>query len=98
MRLLIAEDEKDLNGILVKRLTLAGYSIDSCYDGEEAWSYIEFTDYDGIILDIMMPKINGLDLLKKVRAKNIKIPVLFLTAKDTSSDRVKGLDTGADDT
>lgn len=97
MRLLVAEDEKHLNKTLKERLEKTGYSVDSCYDGEEALYYIENTEYDGIILDVMMPKINGFELLDIIRKRNINTPVLMLTAKDSDEDIIKGLDTGAND-
>ena len=97
MRILIAEDQKDLNRIITKRLSAEGYYVDSCFDGEEALSYIEMAEYDGIILDIMMPKIDGLSVLHSLRKKGIGTPVLFLTARDAVEDRVLGLDSGADD-
>ena len=97
MRILIAEDQKDLNRIITKRLSAEGYSVDSCFDGEEALIYIEMAEYDGIILDIMMPKRDGLSVLHSLREKGIGTPVLFLTARDTVEDRVLGLDSGADD-
>ena len=97
MRILIAEEQKDLNRIITKRLSAEGYSVDSCFDGEEALSYIEMAEYDGIILDIMMPKRDGLSVLHSLRKKGIGTPVLFLTARDAVEDRVLGLDSGADD-
>ena len=97
MRLLVAEDEKYLNKTVSERLTRQGYTVDSCFDGEDALYYIENTDYDGIILDVMMPKMNGFEVLANVRAKKILTPVLMLTAKDSDEDIVKGLDTGAND-
>lgn len=97
MRLLIAEDEKNLNKILAQQFCDNGYSVDACFDGEEALDYIFATDYDAIILDIMMPKADGLEILRKLRSKNIETPVLFLTARDSIADRVEGLDLGADD-
>lgn len=97
MRLLIAEDEKNLNKILAKQLRDSGYTVDACFDGEDALDHIMMTDYDGIILDIMMPKMDGLEVLRKLRAKQIDTPVLFLTARDSVADRVEGLDLGADD-
>ena len=97
MRILIAEDQKDLNRIITKRLSAEGYSVDSCFDEEEALSYIEMAEYDGIILDIMMPKRDGLSVLHSLRKKGIGTPVLFLTARDAVEDRVLGLDSGADD-
>lgn len=97
MRLLIAEDDMDLNEILVTRLKAEHYSVDACFDGEEARDYIEQTDYDAVVLDIMMPKMDGVSLLRTVRRQGNRVPVLFLTAKDTVADRVTGLDAGADD-
>ena len=97
MRLLVVEDQKDLNKIITKHLTAEGYSVDSCFDGEEALDYIDMADYDGIILDIMMPKMDGLAVLRQMRAEGNDTPVLFLTARDAVEDRVEGLDTGASD-
>ena len=97
MRLLVVEDEKDLNRIISKTLTAEGYRVDSCYDGEEATEYILGAKYDVIILDITMPRKDGLTLLKEMRANGDLTPVLFLSARDSIDDRVKGLDTGADD-
>ncbi len=97
MRLLLAEDERDLNRILTKRLTADGYSVDSCFDGEEALDFIHMTEYDAIIMDIMMPKKDGLFVLKQIRKEGNTMPVLFLTAKDSIEDRVLGLDSGAND-
>lgn len=97
MRLLIAEDEKGLNQVLVKRLEGEHYTVDACYDGEAALDYIRMTDYDAIILDIMMPKLDGMKVLKQLRGEGIKAPVLLLTARDGIQDRVAGLDCGADD-
>lgn len=98
MHLLIAEDEPQLNETLTKRLEEAGYVVDSCLDGECAKSYLACTSYDAVILDIMMPKANGYEVLKYLRAKEeAPTPVLFLTALDDIQDRVKGLDAGADD-
>ena len=97
MRILIAEDERSLNEIIVKKLTSDGYSVDACFDGEEAISVLSYTDYDAVILDIMMPKADGFALLRSLREAGKTTPVLFLTAKDAVSDRVKGLDSGAND-
>ena len=97
MRLLVVEDQKDLNKIITKHLTAEGYSVDSCFDGEEALDYIDMADYDGIILDIMMPKMDGLAVLRQMGAEGNDTPVLFLTARDAVEDRVEGLDTGASD-
>lgn len=97
MRLLVVEDEKHLNKTITERLTKIGYSVDGCFDGEDALYHIENAQYDGIILDVMMPKINGFEVLRKMREKNILTPVLMLTAKDTDEDVITGLDTGAND-
>lgn len=97
MRILIVEDEQDLQNILVKRLTNECYSVDACSNGEDALDYIRMTAYDMIILDIMIPRRNGLEVLQTMRSEQINTPVLFLTAKDSIDDRVKGLDLGADD-
>lgn len=97
MRILVVEDTKDMNLLIVKTLKKAGYSVDGCFDGEEAKLHLLGAEYDAILLDIMMPKLNGYELLKQIREEGIDTPVLFLTAKDAVSDRVKGLDLGADD-
>ncbi len=97
MRVLIAEDEMDLNTILNMKLADAGYSVDSCYDGQEAMLYLEAADYDLVILDINMPKADGFAVLESLRRAGKKTPVLFLTARDSISDRVRGLDAGAND-
>ena len=97
MRILVVEDERDLNRVITKRLIKEGYSVDSCYDGEEALLYIAAGEFDVVILDIMMPKMNGMEVVQAMRAKNNATPVLFLTAKDSISDRVAGLDAGAED-
>ena len=81
MRILIAEDQKDLNKILVKKLTAEGYSVDSCFDGEEALDFLDMASYDGVILDIMMPKLDGLAVVKHMRASGDPTPVLFLTGQ-----------------
>ena len=97
MRILIAEDQKDLNKILVRKLSAEGYSVDSCFDGEEALDFLDMASYDGVILDIMMPKLDGLAVVKRMRASGDPTPVLFLTARDSVEDKVKGLDLGAND-
>jgi len=97
MRLLLAEDEHELSNALVAILKHNKYSVDAVYDGEEALEYLEADNYDGVILDIMMPKIDGLEVLRQLRQKGNKIPVLMLTAKSEIDDRVTGLDFGADD-
>lgn len=97
MRILFAEDEQDLNRILTRKLTEEGYSVDSCFDGAEALAYLEAAEYDGAILDVMMPKMDGFSVLKRIREKGRRTPVLFLTARDAVADRVQGLDMGASD-
>lgn len=97
MRILIAEDERDLNAIIEQKLKKQGYSVDACFDGMEALDFIDMAEYDAIILDIMMPKADGFYVLEKLREKGKTTPVIFLTAKDSVADRVKGLDSGAND-
>jgi transcriptional activator protein copR len=91
------EDEKKINDIIVKTLKQEKYGVDGCFDGEEALDYIFSVEYDIILLDIMLPKKNGFEVMESMRKKGIKTPVLFLTARDQIEDRVKGLDLGADD-
>ena len=97
MRILVAEDERDLNEILCKKLRSEDYCIDGCFDGEEALDYLASVDYDAVILDIMMPKRSGLEVVEQLRRQGNQTPVLFLTARDSIDDRVTGLDAGADD-
>lgn len=97
MRILVVEDEKDLNRVISKRLESEGYSVDRCFDGEEALDFIDVGEFDAIIMDIMMPRINGIEVLKQMRSRNNTTPVLLLTARDGIGDRVNGLDAGADD-
>ncbi len=97
MKILVVEDAKDMNLLIVKTLKKAGYSVDSCYDGEEALLYLRGAEYDAVLLDVMMPKTDGYEVLRKLREGKSDTPVLFLTARDAVEDRVKGLDLGADD-
>ncbi len=97
MKLLLAEDEKALSDAVVDILTYHKYIVDAVYNGEDAFDYAMYGDYDGIILDIMMPKRDGLDVLSDLRRNGYKKPVLMLTAKSQISDRISGLDAGADD-
>lgn len=97
MKALIVEDNKDLNYTLTEILQINNFLTDSAFDGEEALDYIENYDYNIIILDIMLPKIDGFNLCKIIREKNIQTPILMLTAKSTTQDKVKGLNIGADD-
>lgn len=97
MRILIAEDETDMNRLIAKRLKSEGYSVDSCHSGTEVFDYLSCAEYDALLLDIMMPGMDGLQVLKKLRTAGNHVPVLLLTAKDSIEDRVTGLDAGADD-
>ena len=97
MRILIAEDQKDLNKILTKKLSAEGYSVDSCFDGQEALDCMRVADYDGVILDVNMPRLDGFGVVKAMRADGMQAPVLFLTARDSIEDKVTGLDLGASD-
>lgn len=97
MRILIAEDEQDLNRLICMKLKSSGYVVDSALDGEEALDFLEMADYDAVILDINMPKADGLEVLRRFRAAGKSTPVLFLTARDSIDDRVLGLDSGAND-
>lgn len=97
MRLLVVEDQKDLNDIIVRKLEREGYAVDACYDGSDALDFINGAEYDGIILDILLPGVTGLSILAEMRAKGNSTPVLLLTALGDVEDRVAGLDAGADD-
>ncbi len=96
MRILVVEDEKHLNRIISEAVEDEGYSVDSCYNGVEALEYLECAGYDVIILDVMMPKMNGLELVRKLRDRGDNTPVLFLTARDAVADKVEGLESGGD--
>lgn len=97
MRLLLAEDEEALSKALVTILKHNNYAVDAVFDGQQALDYLECGIYDGLILDLMMPKVDGITVLKTIRRKGNKIPVLILTAKSEVDDKVFGLDCGADD-
>ncbi|WP_249029702.1 response regulator transcription factor [Tannockella kyphosi] len=97
MRILVCEDEENLNRLISKKLKLEGYAVDSCFNGEEGLYYVEQTIYDLVILDVMMPIMDGHQLLDAMRKAGIEYPVLFLTAKDSNEDIVEGLDLGAND-
>lgn len=97
MRILVVEDEKKVAGFIKKGLEEESYAIDVAYDGVEGEYMASINDYDVIVLDIMLPKKSGFDVVKDLRAKNIKTPVLLLTARDSVEDKVKGLNSGADD-
>lgn len=98
MRILVVEDERDLNKILVKKLTLEGYLCDSCFDGDQALAYLQSNAvYDAVLMDVMIPKLSGFEVLASIRSAQNMTPVLLLTARDSIQDRVSGLDLGADD-
>ena len=97
MRLLLCEDEVELSDGLVAILKHNNYSVDAVYDGAEALDYLEAIEYDGVILDIMLPKVDGLSVLKQIRSNGNQVPVIMLTAKSEIDDKVIGLDYGADD-
>ena len=97
MKILVVEDEKDLNNIITKHLKKNNFSVDSVFNGEEALEYLEYGAYDLIVLDIMLPKINGYEVVKKLRENKNETAVLMLTARDSIEDKIKGLDLGADD-
>lgn len=96
LRILVVEDEKHLNRIISEAMEDEGYSVDSCYNGVEALEYLVCANYDVIILDVMMPKMGGLELVRRLREKGDSTPVLFLTARDSVADRVNGLESGGD--
>lgn len=97
MRVLVVEDEKDLNSIICSKLVKEGYNVDACYDGQAALDYMEAENYDGAIMDIMIPNKDGITVLHEMRNAGIQVPVLFLTAKTETQDIVRGLDAGASD-
>ncbi len=97
MRLLLAEDEKEMSNAICAVLKHEHFSVDAVYDGQDAYDYLETGEYDGAILDIMMPKMDGITVLKKIRGQGISTPIIMLTAKSQLDDKVEGLDAGADD-
>ncbi len=97
MRLLLCEDEKELSNALVKILKHYNYEVDAVYNGEEALDYLQSDNYDAVILDVMMPVLDGLNVLKIIRSEGNSIPVIMLTAKSQIDDKVTGLDLGAND-
>lgn len=97
MRVLVVEDEKDLNSIICSKLVKEGYNVGACYDGQAALDYMEAENYDGAIMDIMIPNKDGITVLREMRNAGIQVPVLFLTAKTETQDIVRGLDAGASD-
>ena len=97
MRILLAEDELDMNRIIARQLTWEGYTVDSCFDGQEALDYLQSTTYDAVVMDVMMPRIDGFHVVETMRARGDMTPVIFLTARDTLADKIEGLDIGGDD-
>jgi len=96
LRILVVEDEKNINRLISEAMSDEGYTVDSCYNGLEALEYISCADYDVIILDVMMPKMDGFEFVRILRGRNDPTPVLFLTSRDSVADKVEGLDSGAD--
>ena len=96
MRILVVEDEKNLNRIITEAMEDEGYSVDSCFNGADALDYALTAVYDVVILDIMLPKMDGLELVRRLRRSGNHTPVLFLTARDSVADRVEGLESGGD--
>ncbi|MBI3307402.1 MAG: response regulator transcription factor [Candidatus Omnitrophica bacterium] len=97
MRVLIVEDEKKMAGFIARGLKEEGYVVDTAYDGETGWEYASTNDYDAIILDWMLPKMNGLEVCTKLRKEGLRTPIMILTARDEVEDKIKGLNQGADD-
>ena len=97
MRILVVEDQQDLNEIIARKLEREGYAVDSCYDGKEALVYLDGAEYDAVVLDIMLPSLTGIGVLKEMRSHADNTPVLLLSALDEVEDRIAGLDAGADD-
>ena len=97
MRILLVEDEKKMASFIERGLKEEGYAVDTCSDGETGWEYASTNEYDCILLDVMLPKLNGLELCAKIRNEGVRTPVLLLTARDSVEDKIKGLDQGADD-
>ena len=97
MRILVVEDERELRKLTTKRLVEEGYSVDACEDGEDALQYLAMAEYDAVILDILLPKVDGLSVLRTMRQQKNRTPVLLLTAKGAVEDKVEGLNSGADD-
>lgn len=97
MRILVVEDDKDLSSVISRVLKMEKYEVDQAFDGEEGLDYIHQLEYDLVIMDVMMPKIDGLTAVKQMRSENISTPVLMLTARSMVDDKVMGLDSGADD-
>lgn len=97
MRILLVEDEKKMSSFIERGLREEGFVVDTAFDGETGWDYANTNDYALVILDLMLPKMNGIAVCGKIREKGLRVPVLMLTARDAVEDKVKGLDAGADD-
>ncbi len=97
MRILLAEDDKELSNAVTRVLKVSNYDVDQAYDGQEALDYIDYMKYDVIIMDIMMPKMDGITCVKRIREKKCHTPIIMLTAMAETDDKVNGLDAGADD-
>ena len=97
MKILVVEDEESLNEVIVKHLKKQGYSVDSCMDGNDASYYLDMSEYDAVLLDVMLPGKTGWEVLSEMRESGNDTPVMMLTARDSVDDKVKGLDEGADD-
>lgn len=97
MHALIVEDERDLNNLIARKFQAEEYTVDVCYEGKQAYEYLKLRKYDVIIMDLMLPGMSGLDIIKKIRADKIETPVMILSALDSNEDIVEGLDCGADD-
>ena len=97
MKLLLVEDDIEISELLTEVLNAEGYIVDVAGDGKEGWDFVEFCDYDLIMLDVMLPKLNGVDLCRRLRAKDYQMPIIMLTAKDSTEDKINSLDAGADD-
>lgn len=96
MRILVVEDEKNLNRLIAEGIEDEGYSVDRCFNGKEALDYISSAEYDAIVMDILMPKMNGLDVVRRIRSEGNATPVIFLTSLSEVNDRVEGLNSGGD--
>ncbi len=97
MKILVVEDEESLNEVIVKHLKKQGYSVDSCLTGDDVSYYLDMSEYDAVLLDVMLPGKTGWEILREMRADGNDTPVMMLTARDSVEDKVKGLDEGADD-
>src|SRR5688572_9906392 len=97
MRLLVVEDDSKIASFVVKGLKQAGYAVDRCADGEEGLAFARVTPYDAAVIDVMLPRLDGLSLIESLRAQGVRTPVLILSAKASVDDRVRGLQAGGDD-